>query len=116
MTLSDYGVNLAVDHVCGALNDGTLCLYAGNTCLATLRFSDPAFHPAVGGVAEAHPLTPDPSAQGGGKATRFCAVSANGMEVWEGTVGKGKDLELTEYTIEVGSLVSITDLIYRQDA
>src|SRR3990167_5565593 len=87
-SLSDMASNAAADAVTRLLDGGTLRIYdgrrpatadtaiTGQTLLAELIFSRPAFEAAVDGIAKARAITPDQSANGGGEATWFRSARA----------------------------------------
>ena len=133
VTLSVATANAIVDATTRRLDGGVLRLYTGvrpataevavgrQTPLAALGLGVPAFLPALDGSADAHPLTPDPSAAGGGTATWFRAWSAAGDAVLDGSVGltraaadlagvawTASDLMLPVVLIQAGMTVAVT--------
>jgi hypothetical protein len=111
MLLSELAANEQADAVTRLLHGGTLVIYdAADTPLATLKFAGRAFAPAFGGVADAHPLTPDTSAEASGTAAGFSCFSAKGLLVLEGTAGgPGSELVLNAPEIRQGAEVSIEE-------
>jgi hypothetical protein len=120
---STAAVNAEADAAAALLNGGALRLYGGlqpltadaaidtQPLLAELRFSDPAFSPAVQGTAMANPLTDDVSAAATGVAKWFRALRRNGTVVCDGSVGvSGSDLNLSSRDIVRGDLVQVTAL------
>lgn len=132
-SLSAMASNMAADAVTRLLDGGTLRIYdgrrpatadtaiTGQTLLAELIFSRPAFEAAVDGVAKARTVTPDQSANGGGEATWFRAsrVGAKPVAVCDGDVGLlGSDtaclLMRHTTTIQPGAIVRVDSLRYIQ--
>lgn len=104
---------------------GTLIIYSGtepatantalsgNTVLATLIFSDPAFPAASSGVATANAITADTSADATGTATFFRIQDSNSVVRAQGTVGtSGQQLNLNSVAITTGVQVSISSLTF----
>jgi hypothetical protein len=91
---------------------------SGNTLLAQLSMSDPAFGAAASGVATASAITQDSSADATGVATFFRLGSVNSgtfTPVVQGEVGaSGSDLNLNSTSIQAGAAVSISSLTYTQ--
>jgi hypothetical protein len=91
---------------------------SGNTLLAQLTMSDPAFGAAASGVATASAITQDSSADATGTATFFRLGSVNSgtfTPVVQGEVGtSGSDLNLNSTAIQAGAAVSISALTYTQ--
>jgi hypothetical protein len=94
---------------CALLNGGTLCLYAGKTQVAELRFADPAFH-----GDKLATLAPEESAEGSkDDLDGFAAKAPDGSVVATGTVGRigsGADAELKALRIPRGARVEIESL------
>lgn len=131
-------VNAAVDSIDGGAGAGTLVFYsgtppaqldaalAGNTALATLTFSDPAFgdgsDAAPGAVATASPLTEDASADLTGVATFARAFDSNALACLQftvaGSTGGSAEILVTSADADAGitaSLpVSISSFTYTQ--
>jgi hypothetical protein len=101
--------------ICGALNGGTLVLLTKTGApVAALTFSDPAFSPAVDGVATAREIIADPSAVGGTVA-RAVALDSNGNPVFGcdvSLIGDGAPLQLSSLQAKPGEKVSIIGLTY----
>lgn len=125
--------NAAVDRVDQGASAGRLKIYdgtvpadadtalSGNTLLATLIFSDPAFGAAAdanpGATATANAITNDSSADATGTATFFRVTDSDDAVLWQGTVtgtGGGGDLELTTDSIVATQPVSVTSLTHTQ--
>jgi len=91
---------------------------AGNTLLADLAMSDPAFAAASGGVATAAAISSDTSADASGTASFFRVGSWDGATftpTFQGTAGTtGCDLNLSTVAITVGGVVAISSLTYTQ--
>jgi hypothetical protein len=93
---------------------------SGNTLLAQLTLSDPAFGAAAAGVATAAAITGDSAADANGTATFFRVGSVNTgtfTPVFQGTVGtSGAELNLSSTTFSIGGPVNVTSLTYTQPA
>jgi hypothetical protein len=88
---------------------------SGNTLLAQLTMSDPAFGAASNGVATASAITQDSSADATGTASFFRILDSNGTVIIQGTVGtSGCDLNLNTVSLVAGAAVSVTSLTYTQ--
>lgn len=88
---------------------------SGNTLLAQLTMSDPAFGAASNGVATASAITQDASADATGTASFFRILDSNAVVILQGTVGtSGFDLNLNTVSIVAGATVSVTSLTYTQ--
>lgn len=91
---------------------------SGNTLLADLAMSDPAFGAASGGVSTASAITSDTSADATGTATFFRVGSWDGATftpVFQGSVGtSGSDLNLSSTSITLGGTVAVSSLTYTQ--
>ena len=100
-----------VDLIDAGSGAGTLEIQdSGNTEIATLTFSDPAFGDAATGVATADTITSDTSATGG-TAALFQAKDGDGTVVLSGSVGtSGADIIINTLTIGAGATVSIDSL------
>tara|TARA_R110000822_G_scaffold137399_7_gene274897 strand:- start:512 stop:952 length:441 start_codon:yes stop_codon:yes gene_type:complete len=128
----------AVDAIDGGAGAGTLVLYsgtpptnvdtalAGNTVLATLTFSDPAFgaasDQAPGAMATASAITDDSSADATGDATFARAFDSNALAVLQftvaGSTGGSAEILVTsadaDAGITIGLPVSISSFTYTQ--
>lgn len=114
MRLSPAAASAAADAVCGQLSAGYLCLYAGATLLAELRFGSPAFRDAADGQAIVRTLTKG-FATNTGTATRFQAFTARRALVLDGTVGPtNADLILNNPFIQRDAEVNVGNLTYIQ--
>jgi hypothetical protein len=104
----------AIADAVGALCDGgTVNLYDGaqpatadtavttQTLLATCTFASPAFLAAVAGVATAHAITQDASADADGTAAWFRILSATSDPVFDGSVGVGSGFDCNVATTTV---------------
>lgn len=85
---------------------------SGQTLLAELTFSDPAFGAASGGVITANSITDDSSANATGTAAWFRVEDSTGTTVFDGDVttsaaGTG-DLQLDSTSITSGQTVSVS--------
>lgn len=91
---------------------------SGNTLLAALTMSDPAFGAAAAGVATASAITSDTSADATGTATFFRIGSMNSgtfTPVIQGEVGtSGSDLNLNSTSITAGGTVAVSAFTYTQ--
>jgi len=91
---------------------------SGNTLLAALPMSDPAFGAAASGVATASAITSDTSADATGTATFFRIGSVNTgtfTPTMQGDVGtSGADLNLSSVSITAGGTVSVSSFTYTQ--
>lgn len=88
---------------------------SGNTVLAELEMSNPAFGAAVdinpGARATANAITSDSSANATGTATFFRILDRNNTPRIQGTVGtSGSDLNFNSVAFSSGATVSITSL------
>jgi hypothetical protein len=88
---------------------------SGNTVLAQLDMSNPAFGNAVdaapGATATAAAISDDTSADNSGTATFFRIVDRDGTPIIQGSVGtSGAELNLNSVAISAGALVSVTSL------
>lgn len=122
--------NIVVDLVDAGNEPGQLRIYSGpkpanadaglsgNTLLAQLTMSDPAFADAVNGQAVAGVITPDASADASGIATFFRIGSVNSgafTPIIQGEVGvSGSDLNLNSTSIAAGGSVAVSSLTYTQ--
>lgn len=91
---------------------------SGNTLLAQLTMSDPAYGAASSGVATAAAITSDTSADATGTATFFRQGSVNSgtfTAVLQGEVGtSGSDLNLNSTSITAGGTVAVSAFTYTQ--
>lgn len=87
---------------------------SGQTLLATLPLSDPAFGATDSqGIATANPIAADTSADATGTASFFRIEDSTGAARFQGDVsvsGGGGDLELNSVSIQAGIEVSISSL------
>jgi len=91
---------------------------SGNTLLAALVMTKPAYGNAATGVATAAAITSDSSADATGTATFFRQGSVNAgvfTPELQGSVGtSGCDLNLSAVAITAGGTVSVTGFTYTQ--
>jgi hypothetical protein len=103
------------DVVCGMLNGGVLVLLSVTGVeIARLHFSDPAFFPAIGGVAVANTISSDPNAIGG-KVAKASLRDPDDNEILVcdvSLVGDGGMIELSTLTVAAGQEVNISALNY----
>lgn len=86
---------------------------SGNTLLAQLTMSDPAFGAAANGVATASAITSDSAADATGTASFFRILDSNGTVVIQGLVGTtGCDLNLNTVSLVAGATVGVSSLTY----
>jgi len=120
--LIDVGSTNAAGEV--RIYDGTVptdadTALSGNTLLATLVMSNPAFGAAAdaapGATATASAITDDSSADATGTASFFRIVDRDEATILQGTVGtSGADLNLNTVSIVTAAVVSITSMTYTQ--
>jgi hypothetical protein len=91
---------------------------SGNTLLAQLTMSDPAYGAPVNGQAVAGLIVSDVSADATGTATFFRVGSVNSgafTPIIQGEVGvTGSDLNLNSTAIAIGGTVAVSSLTYTQ--
>jgi hypothetical protein len=91
---------------------------SGNTLLASLTMSDPAFAAPINGQAVANLITTDVAADASGTATFFRCGSMNSgafTPVIQGEVGvAGSDLNLNSVAIAIGGAVAVSSFTYTQ--
>jgi len=80
------------------------------TRLAALTFSDPAFLPAVNGIATAAPITPDSAADATGTAGHFVVRQSDGTAEFTGAVGS--DMVLVTPDLVAGQPVQIASFTF----
>lgn len=90
---------------------------SGNTLLAELVMSNPAFGSAVdispGARATAATITEDSTADNTGTATFFRVRDRNNVVVMQGTVGtSGAELNLNSVAISAGAAVQVTSMTF----
>lgn len=118
VTLAAATANALVDAVAALCDGGTIKIYDGaqpadpdtavttQTLLATCAFGSPAFAAAVAGVATAHAITADPSADASGTAAWFRVLDASANPVIDGTVGVGVNFDCNVVSTAVVSGVA----------
>jgi len=101
VTLAAATADAIADAVAALCDGGVLQIYDGaqpadadtavstQTLLATCAFASPAFLAAVAGVATAHAIAQDASADDDGTAAWFRILDASANAVMDGTVGVG---------------------------
>lgn len=117
-------VDVETDAVTALLNGGSLRVYSGSrpttadeatggsALLVELRFGSPAFSLSAGGVALATPIA-NALATATGEATWVRAVRADGITVFDGSVGSSdENLVMSNTFIQRGGLVAITSFAY----
>lgn len=104
-----------VDRIDAGSGAGKLKIYtSGDSLLATLTFSDPAFGAAADGVATASSITSG-TATGTGTAAKFTACDSDNNVVFAGSVtatGAGGDLTLSSTAITTGDTVAVNAATY----
>lgn len=114
-TLSTAARNAACDAIVDLIDAdvgaGSLVFRtSGDTEVATLTFSDPAFGAASTGVATASAITSDTSATGG-TTTKATLQDNSGDIVITATVGtSGSDINLSSTTIGAADTVAVSSL------
>lgn len=107
--------DLVVDRIDAGAGAGTLEFQtSGDTEVATLTFSDPAFGAAASAVATASAITSDTSATGGTIA-KARAKDSTGTEVFACSVtatGGGGDIQLSSVSVSAAQTVAVTSLTY----
>jgi hypothetical protein len=127
MKLATTVRNLAVDAIVDSLDAGagagTIKIYtgtqpanpqaalSGNTLLATLTFSDPAFGSGSSGVATANSITSDSSIDATGTATWARIADSDGTVRMDVTVGtSGSDINFNSVAFVTGGTCAITSM------
>lgn len=125
--ISDTAANAAANAVTAICNGGTLNIYSGTqptnantalsgqTLLATMTLSNPAFGSASAGVATANAIG-STTALASGTGSWFRVLESNGTTVvFDGSVGtSGCDLNLNSVSFASGEAVSVTSFTYTQ--
>ena len=112
LTLAAGTANAIADAVAGLCDGGrievrdgaqpaTADTAASGTLLATCTFANPAFSSSVAGVATAHAITQDASADASGTAAWFRVLALGGATVFDGTVGVGANFDCNVVTTAV---------------
>lgn len=127
LKLANAAANAGADALCALLNGGKLQIYGDSQpadanaavgaqiLLAELTFGNPAFAAALGGEAEANPITADASTNNTGTATWFRALKSDGTEVFDGSVGmSGCDLNFNRVAIREGEEMTVISITYTQ--
>lgn len=124
--ISTLAANEAANAVLAMLDGGRLAIYdgdqpnadepAGVVPLATLGFGYPAFERAENAEAIARAISPDENASRSGEATWFRAFTADGIGVFDGSVGDDNtaNLNLDDVNIQIRARVSVSRLVYTQ--
>lgn len=124
VTLAADTASAIADAVAARCDGGTVKVYDGaqpatadtavdtQTLLATCTFANPAFSSAVAGVATAHAITQDASADASGTAAWFRVLSLAGAAVMDGTVGVGTnfDCNVASTTVTAGDPFPIASM------
>lgn len=114
-TLSTAARNAACDAIVDLIDGGAgagLLVFrtSGDTEVATLTFSDPAFGAASTGVATASAITSDTSATGG-TTTKATFETSAATVILTATVGtSGSDINLSSTSIGAGDTVAVSSL------
>lgn len=119
--------NTLVDRIDNGTAAGTLKFYtgtqptdpdtalSGNTLLATLTFSDPAFGNAASGTATASAITDDSSADATGTVTFFRIEDSAPIAEIDGAVStSGAEINFNTTSWTAGDAVSVTSLTITQ--
>lgn len=128
LKLSETTANAEADAHSALLNSGYLRIYDGTqptnadtaigaqVLLAELRFGATAFAAASGGVATAHAITSDSSANASGTATWYRTLKSDGTTVVsDGSVGtSGANLNLNSVALTAGAAVDCTAFVFTQ--
>jgi len=113
VSLAEATANEIADAVAALCDGGSIQIYDGTqpadpdtavttqTLLATCTFGSPAFLAAVAGVATAHAITQDASADVTGTAAWFRVLGAGSAPVMDGTVGVGVNFDCNVPTTAV---------------
>ena len=112
ITLAALTANAIADAVAARCDGGTIQIRDGaqpatadtaasGTLLATCTFANTAFSSAVAGVATAHAITQDASADASGTAAWFRVLALGGATVFDGTVGVGSNFDCNVVTTAV---------------
>ena len=124
IVLAATTANAIADAVAALCDGGTVNIYDGTqpatadtavstqTLLATCTFANPAFSAAVAGVATAHAIAQDASADASGTAAWFRVLSLAGDPVMDGTVGVGSgfDCDVVTTAVTAGDPFPITSM------
>jgi hypothetical protein len=116
--------NAIADAVAALCDGGTVKVYDGaqpgtadtavgtQRLLATCTFANPAFGSAVAGVATAHAITQDASADLSGTAAWFRVLALGGGTVMDGSVGVGAsfDCNVASTTVTAGDPFPIASM------
>lgn len=115
--LADYTVD-QIDVGSTDAQGDLIFMAAGDTEVATLLCSNPAFLAAASGTAAADTITSDSSATGGTIAA-FKFQNRNNSEVFRGSVtatGGGGDIEMTSLVIGATDTVALASFSYTASA
>ena len=116
-TLSGSLANELADTVTPRMNGGELRIFDGTKLLARLRFPDPAFSRAQGGVAISGPLRGGRVEQDG-LARGFSITDRTGNLLATGSVGttRRSDMVLSQRALQRGADVTIASCRYIQES
>jgi hypothetical protein len=128
VTIAALTANAIADAVAARCDGGTVQIRDGaqpatadtaasGTLLATCAFANPAFSAAAAGVATAHAITQDASADASGTAAWFRVLALGGATVMDGTVGVGAnfDCSVVSTTVVAGDPFPITSMTITED-
>lgn len=124
LALAATTADAIADAVAALCDGGTVKVYDGTkpatadtavstqTLLATCTFASPAFSAAAAGVAAAHAITQDASADANGTASWFRVLDSTGAAVMDGTVGVGSgfDCNVVSTTVTAGAAFPIASM------
>jgi hypothetical protein len=124
VTLAALTANAVADAVAARCDGGTVKIYDGaqpagpdtavttQTLLATCAFANPAFSAAAAGIATAHAITQDASADASGTAAWFRVLTSAGAAVMDGSVGVGSnfDCDVASTTVVQGEAFPIASM------
>jgi hypothetical protein len=125
VTLAALTASAIADAVAARCDGGTVKVYDGaqaatadtaigaQTLLATCTFANPAFSAAAAGVATAHAITQDASADASGTAAWFRVLALGGATVLDGSVGVGAsfDLQVVSTTVVAGAAFPVASML-----
>ena len=115
--LADYTVD-QIDTGSADANGDLVIMTSGDSEVATLACSNPAFGAASSGTATASAISDDTSATGG-TAALFKFQNRDNTETFRGSVtaaAGGGDIELSSVAIGAGDTVSISSFTYSASA
>ena len=127
-TRSGVAASTAADALCALANAGFLRIFdgeqpvsadtslSGQTLLAELVFSNPAFASASDGNASANAIAPEDSCLADGTATWFRVYASDGTTpIFDGSVGNtGEDLNIDEVALTIGDPFTVTAFVFSE--